>query len=189
MPDKRLALDAHIRLNGSVDDDMFKSFLDQLSSARKDVAPSDPIIIEMTTNGGDAETARRIATDLRLLREHDDRKLLFIGKSAVYSAGITIMAAFKPHERFLTRHTELLIHERRMQRTLELSGALRSNVSMLRDTMAELDSGIKLERAGFRQLVEGTKMSFDQLTEKVMQADWYVGATEAKELGLVHDIL
>jgi ATP-dependent protease ClpP protease subunit len=189
MRNKLLALDAHIRLNGGVDDNMFSSFLDQLSAARKTVAPPDPIVVELTTVGGDAETARRIATDLRLLRDYEDRKLLFIGKGAVYSAGITIMAAFKPHERFLSRHTELLIHERRLERTLELSGALRSNVAMLRDTLAELDSGIKLECEGFRQLVEGTKLSFDQLMEKVMQADWYVGATEARELGLVHDVL
>ncbi|MBI2772479.1 MAG: ATP-dependent Clp protease proteolytic subunit [Burkholderiales bacterium] len=189
MHNKQLALDANVRLYGSVDDDMFRSFLDQVASARKSLGDGQPVILELTTTGGDAETARRMATDLRMLRDYDGRKLLFIGKSAVYSAGITLMSAFKPHERFLTRHTELLIHERRVERSIQLSGALRSNMPMLRDAMAELESGSRLERKGFEQLVEGSKLSTDELLAKVMEADWYLGATEAKELGLVHDIL
>ena len=189
MHNKLLALDAHVRLYGDVDGDMFKSFLDQVASARKAVSPDQPLILELTTTGGEAETARRMATDIRMLREHDGRKLLFIGKSAVYSAGITIMSGFEPQERYLTRHTELLIHERRVEKAIQLSGALRSNMPMLRDAMAELDSGSRLECQGFEQLVAGTKLTADQLLKKVMEADWYMDAAEAKELGLIRDIL
>lgn len=177
-------LDPDIRLHGSVDWNMFRSFTDQLNKARE--RPADqPIVVELTTIGGDAETARRIAADIALCRRAERRKLLFLGKTAVYSAGITIMAAFPPEDRYLTDCTELLIHERRVIKTIELSGALRSDKALLQNELAEMDSGERLERDGFALLVKGTPMSADEVIERVMKADWYLTAREAHKLGLV----
>jgi ATP-dependent Clp protease, protease subunit len=182
-------LDPHIRLFGTLDDDMYASFRDQLAQARKDVARDQPMLLELSTTGGDAETARRMALDLTLVREREQRRIVFVGKSFVYSAGITIMGAFACKDRYLTRDTELLIHERRLERTLQLSGALRSNLALLRDAIAEIESGQRLEREGFAQLVAGSQLDVDQLLEKVLDADWYLNAAEAKKVGLVHAVL
>lgn len=179
------SLDPDIRLFGNVDDAMFSAFTDQLSQARQKRERDQPLLLELTTSGGAADTARRIATDLRLCREIEGRTLRFLGKSMVYSAGITIMAAFRPQERYLTAGTELLIHERRIERTVALSGALRSVLAVVRDLQAELDSGQRLERAGFEQLVAGSRMTADEVMLRIMQADWYLGAEEALTQGLV----
>lgn len=182
-------LDPHIRLFGTLDDDMYASFHDQLAQARKDVPRDQPMLLELTTTGGDAETARRIALDITLVREREQRRIVFLGKSFVYSAGITIMGAFPCEARYLTRDTELLIHERRLEKTLQLSGALRSNLAMLHDAIAEIESGQRLEREGFAQLVAGTQLSVDDLLEKVLEADWYLPAAEARKVGLVHAVI
>ena len=60
-----------------------------------------------------------------------ERELFILGKSYVYSAGISLMAAVPPSRRYLTRDTILLVHERRMDRTVQLTGALRSAIAML----------------------------------------------------------
>ncbi|MCG2595542.1 ATP-dependent Clp protease proteolytic subunit [Ramlibacter sp. XY19] len=182
-------LDPHIRLFGTLDDDMYAAFREQLNQARKDVAHDQPLLLELTTSGGDAETARRMALDVTLCREREQRRIVFLGKSFVYSAGITVMAAFPVQDRCLTRDTELLIHERRLERTVQLSGALRSNLAVLRAAIAEIESGQRLEREGFRQLVAGSKMSVEHLLAKVLESDWYLCADEAKAEGLVSEVI
>jgi hypothetical protein len=52
------------------------------------------VVLELTTEGGDADGARRMALEIRLCREWHNRDTYFVGKTVVMSAGITIMAAF-----------------------------------------------------------------------------------------------
>ena len=78
-----------LRLIGSVDEAMYAEFRNQLSAA-----PTEgPLVIALTTLGGNPEVARAMADDVRLLREAG-RTIYFLGKSAVYSAGATFMAGF-----------------------------------------------------------------------------------------------
>ena len=80
-----------ISLLGEVTDEAGRSFIDQL----RDLAEGDePITIEVSTLGGDAEVARRMVLEIDLARERlKPRRLLFLGKTTVYSAGTTIMSA------------------------------------------------------------------------------------------------
>lgn len=168
-----------IRLIGSIDENMLKSFLDQSAKAEGD----GPVVLELSTSGGEADTARRIAQEVHMLSQA--REVFFLGKTYVYSAGITVMAAVRPSHRFLTRDTVLLLHERRLERTIQLSGALRSSVSVVQDLMAELESGQALERRGFEKLVDGSELTVEELMQRVMQKDWYMSAEEALSLHLV----
>lgn len=61
--------------------------------------------------------------EIRLLREYTGRETLFLGKVAVYSAGATFMSAFPADKRFLTKGTRIMIHERIMQKTVQLGAA------------------------------------------------------------------
>ena len=173
------SLKPDIRLIGTIDEDMLQNFLDQSDKVEGD----GPIVLELSTSGGEADTARRLAQEVRMLSQ--EREVFFLGKTYVYSAGITVMAAVPPSQRFVTRDTVLLIHERRMERTVQLSGALRSSVSVVQDLMAELESGQALERGGFEELVKGSELTADELIERVMQKDWYMSAEEALSLRLV----
>lgn len=173
------SLNPDIRLIGSLDEDMLRNYLDQVAKLEVDK----PIVLELSTSGGEADTARRLAQEVRELSQA--REVFFLGKTYVYSAGITVMAAVPPSHRFLTRDTVLLIHERRMERTVQLSGALRSAMSVVQDLMAELESGQSMERRGFEKLVEGSQLTTDALLDRVMEKDWYMPAEEALSLRLV----
>ncbi|MDB5818293.1 MAG: hypothetical protein JWQ11_1933 [Rhizobacter sp.] len=179
-------LDPDIRLYGSVDEQMLGHFLTQCQTALQ--APG-PILVDMTTLGGDADIGRRIAQEVRLCRERKDRDLWFLGKATVYSAGVTIMSAFPLNRRFLTADSVILIHERRMKKTLKLDGAMRASRAIVLDALAEIDAAQAVERIGFEHLVRGTTVSMDTLMEQVMTKNWYLTADEALGLGLIAGIV
>lgn len=177
-----------IRLHGKVDDAMLDRFLDQFATAL-DAGPAGPVLVELTTTGGDAETGRRIATDLITARERFGTDLYFLGKSVVYSAGVTIMSAFPPARRYLSEHCMLLVHERRLDKTLHLKGAMRAMEALVRDALAEVESARAMERRAFEVLVAGTPLSIEALMERIDRSDWYIEAQEARSLGLVHAVV
>ncbi len=175
----RLAPD--VRLYGVVDEGMLSEFFRQQAEAPQD----GPLVLELSSNGGDAELGRRIAQEIRLWQEKEDRELWFLGKTYVFSAAVTIMSAFPPERRFLTQDCEILIHERKMTKDVHLEGSLRCCRCSVHDVLAEIESGQRLEREGFATLVRGTKLTVDDLQKRVFESDWYLPAREALELGMV----
>ncbi|MDR6848664.1 MAG: ATP-dependent Clp protease proteolytic subunit [Sphingomonas sp.] len=179
-----LLANPHIRLSGPVDQMMYSSFRQQLEQCPGEGT----LVIALTTLGGDPEVARTMADDIRLLEDHDGREILFLGKVAVYSAGATFMAAFPVDRRFLTRHTRLMIHERTITKTLNLNGPLRMVVASIKAALHEVEHSILIEEEGFRDIVMGSRVDFEELREKA-PSNWYIEAEEARALGLVLDVI
>src|SRR5687768_14573292 len=102
------SIDANIRLLGPICDDMVAFFQRQLDDA---CTQPGSVVIELTTTGGEAESARRMACDLALCRKYHGKEFFFLGKTAIYSAGVTFMAEFPRTHRFLTEDAVLLVHE------------------------------------------------------------------------------
>lgn len=174
-----------IQLWGSVDEAMLHNFQSQLANAPPG---EEPIIIELMTLGGGAETGRRLALEVAIARQRLGRRLIFLGKTSVYSAGVTFMSGFPQADRFLSRDAVLLIHCRRMEMTLQLSGPLRANALRVRELTSEIEIGLKLEQAGFSDLIRGSQVSMEELMERA-PTNWYVPAGEAAERGLVAGIV
>jgi hypothetical protein len=99
-------------------------YLDFQSQLDNALNSEGPIGLELTTTGGDADLARRICMDINLFGERLGREFWFTGKTTVYSAGVTILAGFPRERRFITKDCVLLIHERPMDMSLQLSGPL-----------------------------------------------------------------
>jgi ATP-dependent Clp protease, protease subunit len=171
-----------VRLSGSVGEGMLAKLLDSIAAAREGTAP---FVLELTTSGGDADVAGRMALEIRLLREIDGKDAWFFGKTFVYSAGVTVMGAFPVDRRVLSADSVLLLHERRLEKQLHLSGALRASLAQVRDVLAELESGQRLERDNFADLVRGSDLVLEDLMQKVAESNWYVSAEEARSLRLV----
>jgi ATP-dependent protease ClpP protease subunit len=174
----------HIRLSGTVDQFMYQNFRDQLAACPE----QGMLVVAITTLGGDPEMARAMGDDIRLLREFHGRDILFLGKVAVYSAGATFMSAFPVEHRFLTRHTRLMVHERIINSTITLSGPLRMQVASLKAKLHEIEHSILIEEEGFRDLVAGSKVDFAEVQDRA-PSNWYIEAEEARELGLVLDVI
>lgn len=181
-----LAIRPQVSLIGEVTEETVTSLLDQLAN----VEPADePIIFEVTTLGGDAEMARRVVLEIDLARKRfGSRRLVFLGKTTVYSAGITIMGAFPRQDRFVTDDTVLLIHVRQLTKTIEIQGPMRESLSQVEALGHQIKTGMKLEEANFSRLLRGSSVSLEDLISRALY-NWYVAAQEALELGLVTRVL
>lgn len=174
----------HVQLHGTVDDAMYNSFKQQLIDA-----PSDgPLVVSVTSLGGDPETGRAMGDDIRLLRDYTGRETLFLGKVAVYSAAATFMSSFPIETRFLTRGTRLMLHERQMRSTIELSGPLTTLPAILKGKLHEIEDSIRIQEEGFEQIVAGSNVTLEDLRVKAT-SNWYIDAEEARDLRLVLDVI
>ena len=174
----------HVCLHGVIDDAMYGRFRDAIAAN----ADADPLVISLTTLGGDPEIARAMGEDIRLLCTYQNRQSCFLGKVAVYSAGTTFMSYFLRENRFLTRGTRLLIHERQLSKNIHLEGPLRTTVVGLKAALNEIEHSIQIEEEGFRQLIDQSAISFDELKRRATE-NWYIEADEARDLGLVLDVI
>jgi ATP-dependent protease ClpP protease subunit len=170
-----------VRLSGPIDENAVSSFLNQVSPVL-DVPGA--IVVELFSSGGDAEVGRRLAQEVRLLRQVHGRDMWFLGKTLVASAAVTIMAAFPRERRWLTRDATLLVHGRRMTRDVHLEGPLGSCRRVLEEIIADIDNGLRVEDEGFAELIDGSRVSLEDIRQR-SYGGWYLPAAEAFDLGLV----
>lgn len=176
-------LQPSIRLHGDIDDDLRRSFYEQLEAAPAD----EPLVVEVFTRGGDADIGRLLACEIKLQRQYGGRQTIFLGRSTVYSAGVTIMSAFEKKTRFLSRDAALMVHGRQLEKTLNVSGAIRTSIEDVRSLLAQMEKAIELERQDFRDLAEGSTMTGEQIWE-CCASNWYLTGEDALRLGLVEGL-
>jgi ATP-dependent protease ClpP protease subunit len=174
-----------VRLFGEVGDDMFATFTEQLAAAK---SKPDPIVVELTTLGGDADVGRRIAADIRLLRARGGRSLKFFGKTTVYSAGATIMSAFPVEDRWLDRQCVLMVHCRKLDKELQFKNFLVLECATVQALLHEIEIGMTVQTWDFEALIEGSSVSLDELEREACR-NWYMTAGEALEKGLIAGIV
>ncbi|HYC96825.1 peptidase S14 [Brevundimonas sp.] len=166
-------------------DAMFACFREQFEKAAES---PDPLVIELTTLGGDADIGRRIAADIRLFRRHTGRNPLFFGKTTIYSAGATIMAAFRREDRWLDRHAVLMVHCRKLSKSMDFHSFLKHERDVAEALLAEIEVGIRVETWGFEELIAGSDVSLEELEEKARQ-NWYLTAEEAMQRRLIAGVV
>ncbi len=177
--------DPAILLAGEVDHAMYDRFRAQLAAA-----PAEGLVVlELTTLGGDPEVARMIGEDIRFRSEVEPaRRFVFLGKAAVYSAGATVMSFFSRENRYLTRGTRLMIHERKMDKELHVTGPLTCALATARALLHEIEHSIAIQTEGFEALIAGSRIELKELLRRA-PSNWYIEATEAAELGLVEAVI
>lgn len=174
-----------ILLAGTVDYEMYREFRSKLNSA----PPEGIVVVELSTLGGDPEVARMMGEDVRFHSELDAaRRFVFLGKAAIYSAGATFMSFFSRDNRYLTRGTRLMIHERKMKAELVIDGPLTTCVAGLKAKLHEIEHSIAIQNEGFENLIRGSSVTMDEVLRKVPE-NWYIEAREAKALGLIKDVI
>ena len=81
-----------------------------------------------------------------------------------------------------------MLHERGMTSTINLSGPLTTLPAVLKAKLNEIEHSIAIQDEGFRDIVAGSKVGFEQLRERAT-SNWYIEAEEARDLGLVLDVI
>ncbi len=174
-----------ILLAGPVDYDMYKDFRRQLGNLNKEGL----IVTELSTLGGDPEVARMMGEDIRFHSENSAKcRFVFLGKAAIYSAGTTFMSFFAIENRYLTRGARLMIHERKLDKQLSISGPLTTCIATVTATLHEIEASIAIQNEGFENLIRGSKVKMEEVLSRA-PGNWYIEANEAKSLGLVAKVL
>jgi ATP-dependent protease ClpP protease subunit len=174
-----------ILLAGPVDYDMYARFREQLDAARDQQL----VITVLSTLGGDPEVARLMGEDVRFHSDMaPDRRFVFLGKAAIYSAGTTFMSFFARPNRYLTRGARLMIHERKLAKQLTIDGPLTTCVAPVEAQLNEIRASIAIQNEGFENLVRDSQVTMAEVLEKA-PSNWYLEAHEAKARGLVEDVL
>jgi ATP-dependent protease ClpP protease subunit len=177
--------DPAITLSGTVDYDMYKHFREQLARA----SDNNLVVVELSTLGGDPEVARMMGEDVRYHSELDpQRHFVFLGKAAIYSAGTTFMSFFARDNRYLTRGTRLMIHERKLSKVLNIDGPLTSCVATVKAALHEIEASIAIQNEGFENLVRESQVAMAQVLEHA-PFNWYIEADKAVSLGLVRAVI
>jgi len=172
-------------LTGEVDYAMYDRFRTQCASASSEGL----IVIELSTLGGDPEVARMMGEDIRYQSElHPERRIVFLGKAAIYSAGATFMSFFARHNRYLTRGTRLMIHERKMDKTLQIVGPLTTCIASVRAMLHELEHSIIIQNEGFENLIRGSDVTMEEVLRRA-PSNWYLEAQEAQSRGLIEGVI
>jgi ATP-dependent protease ClpP protease subunit len=173
-----------ILLSGPVDYQMYSDFRGKLDAAPKEGL----VVVELSTLGGDPEVARMMGEDIRFHSELENRRLVFLGKAAVYSAGTTFMSFFARENRYLTRGTRLMIHERKMDTHVHVQGPLTTCIAGLEATLNEIRESIAIQNEGFENLVRGSQVAMEEVLQRA-PSNWYVEAQEALRLGLIAGVI
>lgn len=181
--------DPAILLSGPVDYEMYRDFRAKLEPALEATGEGGRIHVELSTLGGDPEVARMMGEDIRFHSELvPSRRLVFLGKAAIYSAGTTFMSFFAIENRYLTRGTRLMVHERKLSKELRIDGPLTTCIATVKATLHEIESSIAIQNEGFENLIRGSQVTMDELLQKATE-NWYIEANEAVELGLVAAVI
>ena len=174
-----------IALSGVVDYEMYTKFRTQFDNASE----QNIVVIELSTLGGDPEVARMMGEDVRFASEMEPaRRFVFLGKAAIYSAGVTFMSFFARNNRYLARGTRLMIYERKLSKQLVIDGPLTTCVAVVKATLNEIECSIAIQNEGFQNLVLGSNVTLDEVLQKA-PSNWYLEAQEAKSRGLVEAVL
>jgi hypothetical protein len=174
-----------VALSGVVDYEMYKNFREQFDRA----SDRDLVVIELSTLGGDPEVARMMGEDVRFASETEPaRRFVFLGKAAIYSAGTTFMGFFVRENRYLTRGTRLMIHERKLAKNLVIDGPLTTCLATVQATLNEIECSIAIQNEGFQNLILGSSVTLDEVIRRA-PSNWYLEAEEARKLGLIEAVL
>lgn len=164
---------------------MYARFREQL-----DAAPANGVMtVELSTLGGDPEIARMMGEDIRFhAAVEPERRFVFLGKAAVYSAGVTFMSFFARPNRYLTLGTRLMVHERKLAKSVRFDGPLSSCAPIAEALVNEIRNAVAIQNEGFAALVAGSSVSLEDVIRRA-PANWYIEAEEARTLGLVEAVL
>ena len=174
-----------ILLAGTVDYAMYTAFRGQLINAPREGL----VVIALSTLGGDPEVARIMGEDVRAHSELEpQRRFVFLGKAAIYSAGTTFMSFFHRENRYLTRGTRLMIHERKMMKDVHVEGPLTTCIASLEATLNEIRESIEIQNEGFANLIAGSRVTMEEVLKRA-PSNWYIEAQEAQALGLVEGVI
>jgi hypothetical protein len=123
--------------------------------------------------------------DIRFHSENSPKcRFVFLGKAAIYSAGTTFMSFFSTENRYLTRGTRLMIHERKLDKQLHVNGPLTTCVATVTAALHEIEASIAIQNEGFENLIRGSNVTIDEVLRRA-PGNWLSRLTRPRPSSLL----
>ncbi|KAJ5047811.1 hypothetical protein NUH16_006307 [Penicillium rubens] len=172
----RLMKERIICLNGQVDDTLSASIVAQLLFLEAD-NPSKPIHLYINSPGGSVTAGLAIYDTMTYIAS--PVSTICVGQAA--SMGSLLLAGGEAGKRYCLPHSSIMVHQP--------SGGYFGQASDIAIHAKEiLRVRTQLNEIYQRHLTSKKKLSLDEI-EKLMERDYFMGAKEALELGVVDEIL
>ena len=162
-----------IVLSGNIGEDSAAAFLEQIT-ALESLDISLPITVYVDTYGGSLAAASLIYDTIKTCA----CPVITVGIGKVMSAGVMILAAGDPGNRYITENTRVMIHE-------VSSGT--------HGSMSELDASVKETRYSqntyVRLLADDTGNTKERILDDMAKGDFYMSAKESIKYGIADKIV
>ena len=76
------------------------------------------------------------------------------------------MSFFSIENRFLTRGTRLMIHERKLDKQIQINGPLATCVATVTAALHEIEASIAIQNEGFENLIRGCNVSMQEVLRR-----------------------
>ncbi|KAI9666498.1 MAG: hypothetical protein M1821_004434 [Bathelium mastoideum] len=170
----RLLKERIICLNGSIDETVSASIVAQLLFLEAD-NPSKPINLYINSPGGSVTAGLAIYDTMTYIRS--PVTTICVGQAA--SMGSLLLCGGSPGRRFSLPHSSIMVHQP--------SGGYSGQASDIAIHAKEI-LRVRQQLNGIYQRHLTRKHSLDDI-EKLMERDYFMAAEEAKELGIVDEIM
>ena len=168
----RLLRDRIVMLQGEVDSVLANSIIAQLLFLESE-NPNADIHLYIQSPGGSVDAGRAILDTMRYIRSN----VSTIGIGLVASMGAILLAGGEKGKRFALPHSRIMIHQPH--------GGTQGQVTDIEIQVAEMT---KLKKESAKLMAEFTGRTEKEL-HNAMERDKYMSAAEAKEFGLIDDVL
>ena len=98
------------------------------------------------------------------------------------------MSAFPREDRYLARDAVVMIHCRQLDQTVEISGPMRGSLPKIEALRHQIEMSLKLEEQNFRRLIQGSDISFEEVSERSLH-NWYIPAEDALKRRLIAGVI
>lgn len=168
----RLLRDRIIMLQGEVNSQMANIIIAQLLLLESE-NPNADISMYIQSPGGEVDAGRAILDTMQYIKAN----VSTIGMGLVASMGSVLLAAGEKGKRFALPHSRIMIHQ-------PLAGT-QGQITDMEIHVAEFS---KLKKESAKMMAEFTGKTEKQLHD-AMERDNFMSATEAKEFGLIDEVM
>jgi hypothetical protein len=81
-----------------------------------------------------------------------------------------------------------MIHERKLEKVLRVSGPLTTCVPSVEALLNEIKQSIAIQNEGFENLISGSQVTMEEVLQRA-PSNWYLEAQQALELGLIAGVI
>ena len=175
-----------INLTGDINCKQMDVYIAQRTKILSSDKKESPIVITLTSVGGDIEWAWALVDDIQRLSEF--REVLLLGRGKVSSAAVLILLALPLERRFLAERSTVYVHRRKTSFGDRLIGHDDAHEYAMKEHAATVANGRRIDEEWIHFMGQQTSIKAEGIRQLMEEPRFIVG-NELVEMGFVSAIV